>query len=129
MHKIKLSQAKAISLINSKGLFADPNGAHPRNMAMRRIYNKAVEAGEKSFEVELSNSELTHFRNGIVGGILRKESTDREAGFLMACADSLHISSWVEGLIPKMEEAAECKLPLDADEDQTLDETTEGQEE
>lgn len=129
MHTITLSQDKAAHLLRCKALLVDPNGSYQRNMVLRRIYNKAVKADDKPFEIDFSNADLTHFRNGIIGGILRKDTTDREAGHLMACADALRIPSWVEGLIPKMNEEAECKLPLDGEENQGLDDVSiEGQE-
>lgn len=121
LHQFIMAQEKAVHLINCKALFTDPNGAHARNMALRRVYNKAVKAGGSDFEIEFSGTELTHFRNGIVGGILQKGTNDRDAGHLMACADSLKISSWVEGVLPKMDEKDECNLPLDESEDVELD--------
>ena len=121
--EIKISAEKAVHLLNCKALFVDPNGAYQRNMALRQLHNKLnkLEASEKTIKVDISRSDLTHFRNGIAGGILRQGTTDRDVGHLMACADSLRITTWVEGILPKMDEKEECSLPLDADEDDAMD--------
>ena len=46
---------------------------------------------------------------------------------LMACAESLRITSWVEPLLPKMEEKDVCQLELDPEEGMALDASEEGQ--
>ena len=122
MPKITMAHEKVVHLVNCKPFFLDANGSYQRNMVFRRLVNKVNDNLEaKSIEVEIDRSDLTHFRNGILGGIRSGNLTDRETGHLMACAESLRITSWVEGMIPKMDEKDECKLPLDPEDDADLD--------
>ena len=128
MPKIIMAHEKAVHLVNCKAFFLDANGSYQRNMVFRRLVNKVYEKPEaKSIEVEIDRSDLTHFRNGILGGIRSGNLTDRETGHLMACAESLRITSWVEPLLPKMEEKDVCQLELDPEEGMALDSSEEGQ--
>ena len=129
MPKITLAHEKVVHLVNCKPFFLDANGSYQRNMVFRRLVNKVNDNLEaKSIEVEIDRSDLTHFRNGILGGIRSGNLTDRETGHLMACAESLRITSWVEPLLPKLEEKDVCQLELDPEDGMALDASNEASE-
>ena len=86
---ITMANEKVVHLVNFKPFFLYANGSYQRNMVFRRLVNKVNEKPEaKSIEIEIDRSDLTHFRNGILGGIRSGNLTDRETGHLMACAES-----------------------------------------